>query len=264
MPFTVSHAAAVLPLSKWLGHRTPLSALIIGSLSPDFPYFLRLIYGGYAHTLPGVFLVCLPLGLLCYGFFHIFCKRPATALLPESFSNRLAASVFDRPCWPNHSFLTVTVSLVIGAFTHIGWDAFTHVDTPITSRFTIFQAALFSLSGQPFAVYKLLQHLSSIFGLLAIAYWLKHWMKATAKPERHRCLLNLRVRCGILMIMVVAALVSGAAGGLQELHSPYERQLFFIVTSAINGGIVSFIAYGCFWHLCHSKWPKMDRLNGNS
>ena len=36
MPFTVSHAAAVLPLQR-LG--LPLTALMIGSMAPDFGYF---------------------------------------------------------------------------------------------------------------------------------------------------------------------------------------------------------------------------------
>ena len=37
MPFTISHAAAVLPLKK---SPLPLAALMIGSMSPDFSYFL--------------------------------------------------------------------------------------------------------------------------------------------------------------------------------------------------------------------------------
>lgn len=43
MPFTLSHPAAVIPLSrvKWL---VP-SAVLMGSMAPDFPYFLALSMG---------------------------------------------------------------------------------------------------------------------------------------------------------------------------------------------------------------------------
>ena len=47
MPFTASHAAAVLPLL-----RTPLpaSALGIGGMAPDFPFFLPFGPGIRTHT----------------------------------------------------------------------------------------------------------------------------------------------------------------------------------------------------------------------
>jgi len=42
MPFTISHAAAVLPFSRWLKSRQLLSAAVIGSMAPDFGVFLPL------------------------------------------------------------------------------------------------------------------------------------------------------------------------------------------------------------------------------
>ncbi|MEI5672079.1 MULTISPECIES: DUF4184 family protein [unclassified Nocardioides] len=47
MPFTLVHPAAVLPLV-----RTPLvpSALVLGSVAPDLPYFVSSRCGGSAAT----------------------------------------------------------------------------------------------------------------------------------------------------------------------------------------------------------------------
>ena len=39
MPFTVSHVAAVLPVVGRSG-RLPAAALVIGSMAPDYPWFL--------------------------------------------------------------------------------------------------------------------------------------------------------------------------------------------------------------------------------
>ncbi|MES0491873.1 MAG: DUF4184 family protein [Leptospirales bacterium] len=49
MPFTISHAAAIIPFNK---KPFILSALMIGSFSPDFSYFLPYNFNGfYTHTI---------------------------------------------------------------------------------------------------------------------------------------------------------------------------------------------------------------------
>src|ERR1700689_4266788 len=87
MPFTVSHAAAVLPFRRsgliWSG-------LVIGSFGPDFEYFLRMSAGSRAwHHFPAVFLYCLPFTVLAFYLFQGVMKRPIVALLPVSIQRRL-------------------------------------------------------------------------------------------------------------------------------------------------------------------------------
>jgi hypothetical protein len=55
MPFTFSHPAIILPLAylpkKWYS----MTGLVIGSLVPDFEYFLRMSMAGYhSHTIAGL------------------------------------------------------------------------------------------------------------------------------------------------------------------------------------------------------------------
>ncbi|MEM7737240.1 MAG: DUF4184 family protein [Deinococcota bacterium] len=58
MPFTVSHVAAVIPLNK---KPLVLSALIVGSMSPDVLYFVPGVPSlPLAHSLQGLVLFCLP------------------------------------------------------------------------------------------------------------------------------------------------------------------------------------------------------------
>ena len=64
MPFTLAHPAIVLPLAaKKL--RMSATGLVIGSMVPDFEYFIRMrTESKYSHTLAGLFWFDLPLGLL--------------------------------------------------------------------------------------------------------------------------------------------------------------------------------------------------------
>ena len=67
MPFTPSHAAAVLPL---LGTRLPASALVAGSVAPDLPYYLPVELGVRTHTAAAVVGADLLLGLLLWAVWH--------------------------------------------------------------------------------------------------------------------------------------------------------------------------------------------------
>jgi len=62
MPLTPAHAAAVVPLWRLLGSRAVLSALVIGSMTPDFAYFLPLgVRRAESHSLAGLALATLAL-----------------------------------------------------------------------------------------------------------------------------------------------------------------------------------------------------------
>ena len=65
MPFTFAHPAIVLPLHALQRRCFSLTALVAGSLSPDFEYFLRMqIHSSHIHTLWGLLYFDLPLGLI--------------------------------------------------------------------------------------------------------------------------------------------------------------------------------------------------------
>ena len=82
MPFTLAHPATVLALART---RLVFSALVIGSMAPDFPYLLALsTRAQFGHTLSGVFTFCLPAGLTVFWLFHRYLKAPLLARLPAS------------------------------------------------------------------------------------------------------------------------------------------------------------------------------------
>src|ERR1700756_2931186 len=91
MPFTVSHAAAVLPFRRL---NLVWSAFIIGSMAPDFPYIIGSThYRGLGHRWPGVVLFPLPASLAALWLFHNVVKRPVIDLMPAGMQMRLRPHV---------------------------------------------------------------------------------------------------------------------------------------------------------------------------
>ena len=94
MPWTFAHPAAVLAIRPLLSARLSLAALMVGSITPDVGYYLSLFkMATFAHTLPGVITVCLPIGLLLL----LLIQRlwlPIAYLLPQ-----LVALEFSGGCF---------------------------------------------------------------------------------------------------------------------------------------------------------------------
>src|SRR5262245_4745992 len=92
MPFTFAHPAAAVPLHRPFGRYGVVSALVIGSLSPDIAYFLPLsVAHADSHSPTGLLWFCLPVSLLSYVLFHTLLKGPLLGLLPDFALSRLQA-----------------------------------------------------------------------------------------------------------------------------------------------------------------------------
>jgi hypothetical protein len=120
MPFTPTHVLAITPIAAVSRGRLPFSALAIGSMIPDLPLFVALP-PGYAttHSLPGLFTVCLPLGMLSFVAFLAVTKRPVIALLPAAVRCRCAAVARPSPGPSVRAAVRVALAVTIGAATHI-------------------------------------------------------------------------------------------------------------------------------------------------
>jgi hypothetical protein len=97
VPFTASHPAAVLPLVR-LG-LVP-SALVIGSMVPDVPYFVPSPVGaGTTHSAIGVVTVDVVLGLVLYAVWHGLLAPGAVALAPAALRRRLPEGALRVGWW---------------------------------------------------------------------------------------------------------------------------------------------------------------------
>lgn len=141
MPFTFCHPAIILPLTKISANRISATGLIIGSMSPDFEYFLKMrmekIHG---HTFEGLFYLDLPLTIVLAFVFHLFVRDALIMNLPELLKKRLLPFVgIDWISWVKKRWYVLVYSALIGIFSHIFWDAFTHTNGYFVSRIPMLQ-----------------------------------------------------------------------------------------------------------------------------
>jgi hypothetical protein len=172
MPFTFAHPVIVLPLkNKYFSKYFSLTALIIGSMLPDFEYFIRMTLKSiYSHTILGIFLFNLPLGLIFCSIFHNIIRNDL--FLNTPYFLRVRLSVFTDFNW-NKYFLKnpiqVIISLLIGSFSHIFWDSFTHFNGYFAEKIS-FLKYFVVVNNISIPVYRILQHSGSIIGCLIIFF----------------------------------------------------------------------------------------------
>jgi hypothetical protein len=177
MPFTFLHTAAALPFR---GTRLVPSALIVGTMAPDFEYFLRFSPGGgYGHTFAGAFFLSLPLALVVLWIFHAIVKVPLIRLFPERFRLRLATHIGRFSFRGMKQFVLIVVSVLIGIATHIIWDSFTHRHKWPLDHWTLLRQGVHVPVFGVLPLYKVLLHTSNVVGALVLCAWVMGWYRRT-------------------------------------------------------------------------------------
>ena len=176
MPFTLSHAAAALPLRHVLRGAAVFPALVIGCFIPDIPYFLpEPLCNINAHHLPGLVLFGIPAGWTIYALCFGLLLEPSVALLPRPYASLLSASashkaVLARP-W------SVTLSLLAGAVSHIVWDAFTHRRGFVVNAWPALTQPIWQVGTHTLPPYFILQHSSTVVGILCLVFHVRRRLR---------------------------------------------------------------------------------------
>lgn len=177
MPFTISHIAAVLPARRWLRHGGLFSAAVIGSMAPDFGLLLPFhLSRGATHGVRALLSFCLPAGLLAWWLHQVLIKPAWAQVLPGGWRLRVDGAEREPRLADPRAWLAAGAAVLFGAFTHLGWDAFTHEDGRGV-RMLPFLDDYYGpeLVGHPIHVYRWLQHGSSLLGLAAVAFAAWRW-----------------------------------------------------------------------------------------
>jgi hypothetical protein len=164
MPFTFSHPAILLPLNYFKRSRLSQTGLIVGSVIPDFEYFIWMEEKKeFLHSWIGFTSLGIPLALILCFLFHNILRCPLIENMPASIQIRLCVyKSFDwNTKWKKHWFW-ILLSIFTGGVSHFFWDYFTHANSPLLTMFV--PARFFSL------LYVTLQIFSSLLGLLVIGY----------------------------------------------------------------------------------------------
>jgi len=212
MPFTLAHPAAILPLRGLKYLRTV--PLIIGAMTPDLPYYVPASFGLFrpeTHSVTGSFTTCLVLGYAALGCVFLL-RRPLTALLSARarwLCLTALAPFSRRPL----EWALAPVSIILGVWTHLLWDSFTHNDGWMVRRVAALSAPL-SLGGYSGTVCHVLQYLSSVLGLAAMAVWYWRLHTPPAAPAEADAP---RSSVGPVLILVAAAAI--LIGGVQATQA---------------------------------------------
>jgi uncharacterized protein DUF4184 len=240
MPFTIAHAAAVLPLRKT---RLPLAAMMIGSMSPDFSYFTPVTIALPTHTLGGLFWFCLPVGLAVWLFYVRVLEAPTIALLPDGWRGRVVRSEYRLSA---SLLMRVSLAILVGAATHLLWDSFTHSQSPVAEALPTLRDVTVGVLGKQLSVYRFLQYLSSIVGLVALAIWAWRQGPAPARPPQDP---GSRLSNKLRLVSAVVLLASTCAAALTyvaQVNGPFGRQLFFLLIGGMTGWALGWSAVALF------------------
>lgn len=171
MPFTLAHPAAVVFLKN---KKLNITALILGSMAPDFLYFINFRpYGNLGHKLLGFFLLNLPLCFLLAYVFHNIIKSQLISNLPNPFDKwyfYLREKKFSL-----NSLKEVIVfiySAILGMATHVLWDAFTHNSGFFVEKIPYLREKILFLGEYEIYRYKFFQHGSTLIGIFIIVFFL--------------------------------------------------------------------------------------------
>ncbi len=214
MPFTLAHPAAILPLRHLRYLRT--APLIVGAITPDLPDYIPMRHAGYllheTHRLRGSWSIDLPLGLaLLIVLFQL--RQPLTVLLPAR-SRGLCLRALEPYAHRPLEWLIAPVAILVGVWTHLLWDSFTHNDGWMVRRIDVLSRAV-TIGPYTGQLCHVLQYLSSVAGLLIMAVW---YSRLRSPPPLTRPAANHSTAGPVLLLAAAAAALIGGVQATQTYH----------------------------------------------
>lgn len=212
MPFTASHILAIIPFSRY--SRLPLSALAIGSMAPDVTLFYPVGDYHQAHSLIGIITFGWFWGLLLTVYFEQIGKHFFIGVLPLWVQARMEPYRQRSLSFNGSTFFYLSISVILGATTHVVWDSFTHDYGWFVENITLLQNEL-TIGPITKPAYRWLQYISSAFGLLAliaIAWWaLNRQIAYVVEPllSRKSRVMVFVGFCLLPLLVIIAYAVSG-------------------------------------------------------
>ncbi len=181
MPFTISHPAAVLPFARLLGRWRVLSALVIGSMVPDFGYLMPWRLPRFeTHSAAALLSFSLPIGLAAYWVFQRLLKTPLREVLPDgAYSASLPFAPIAEIGSPRQ-WIIASGGVLIGAVTHLVWDAFTHEGARGVRMLPGLDEWFVDVAGHELAGPRFLEDISSVVGLIVVGWVLWRFLRTRA------------------------------------------------------------------------------------
>jgi Domain of unknown function (DUF4184) len=240
-----------MPLRRW-----PLvfSALVVGSMAPDFEYFFGLTRPA-SHSFPGVVTFTFPLALLVLVLFHTIVKRPLISLLSRGLQRRVLGPSRQFSWMPAARLWLILLSLVVGIASHIFCDGFTHPDGWAMAYFPGLRDAVIIGPYHTVYIYELMQYGGTFAGALVLFIYFLRWYRHAPQADALPPQLSPAAKWCILLTMlgtaVVIAWLGGDAGAYRLLLRGTGVVRFtaaFIIT-AITVAAAELLGFSLIWRV---------------
>jgi hypothetical protein len=230
MPLTLpTHPVAVVPLKFWRPGWFDGVALVIGSIAPDVSYAV----GGYgfiipSHTWHGPLWWGLPVTLL--GVWLVRRSAPAVAAhLPPG--GVLALRDYGVLGTVRHPWYVTATSALVGAYSHLAWDSFTH---PTIDGVRPLHPFLTTEVRPGLPWWELLVTVSDVFGFVAATLLIIHIGRHRLLRRWHGPPVLTTARPRLFWTAVAAVL---AAGWVWLAVEPVQFLLVQAVQAMLIGGL---------------------------
>ena len=214
-----------------------------------------------SHSLLGVYLFCIPMGLTLYFLFHLLMAPVIVSILPKRIQLHLNADLFvgRLPNIPSHILI---MALIVGALTHVAWDFVTH-QTGLPQIVHWMDVPLTSIDGYDIMPYRVLQHFSSVFGLVLLMFWILKWNKSRSSLDNHSISSDptsiwqapAKLRLLAIIVLMIATLGLGLLNGYLHLpetkvmYGMYSAQVFirYAIVGAAGAFLISTVGLGVLY-----------------
>lgn len=234
MPFTLAHTAVVLPFYR--KHYISATALIVGSVAPDFEYFFKMgSNSAYSHTIAGIFYFNIPVVILLSFVFHLYVKRNlihnSPAWIQWKFQDTLHFNV--RTYFKNH-WIIFLLSAMIGSASHVFWDSFTHASGYFANTLWFYKGTSIPFGGANYPLFYALQQISTAVGLLIFLIFI--FLK---KSDPGAIVYEPRAKYWLTFFAIVAFAMT-----LRFLPFPEDIEIGNVVVSLISSACLAAIFCG--------------------
>jgi hypothetical protein len=212
MPFTISHAAVVLPFSRLLARWRLLSAVVIGAMVPDFGLFFPWrMHRFETHSTTALFTFCLPVGLASYWVFQDLIKTPVLEVLPDGAYARWREFASPANVASIRQWLLAACGVLAGAVTHLVWDGFTHEGARGVRMIPWLEDPIVEIGNHTVGGVRLLQDGSSLIGFVLVLGFIWFGLRrGRSQPMADRPLRPAERRIWVLIFTAAAVALSAA------------------------------------------------------
>ncbi|WP_079908471.1 DUF4184 family protein [Paenibacillus sp. 32352] len=236
MPFTFAHPLYSLPIKYIRPRYFSLVGLILGSMSPDYGYFIALEpYQTIGHTHKGLLLQALPISVILLILLHLIMK-PLAAHLPSVFHLDVRASHLIRHFDFRNvkNWIVFVVSVALGFYSHIFVDAFTHQSGYFVMRYPVLQKTYGSVP-----LYKLLQYVLSLIGLAAQGFLIVVLLIKTPNTAKNFRKIDSKRKLYYWLVVLITGIAVVIA---KLLFTSSTNVAGILVVSSISGFFIGLIA----------------------